>query len=380
MSKSAPPPPASGDRLPDPVRSPPVRFRSASITLLSLLALPLGTTEAAAAPPLGDYCDPSATVFDPPDVPPEGSGPVNIDGVRERTITVDGVKTRLLESGRRGADTAVVFMHGSPGSSADLANLLPRVSGRHNRAIAIDGPGYGQAEDVWGRPKTVEPAVRFIERSLRKLDVRDVHLVGHDVGGAAGLEWASRHPARLRSATLIDAGMLFNYRHHNLAQISRTPGAGEAFWAGINRAAWNVGIQEGQSPDRPLPPEFTNRLYDDLDRETRCTIIDLYRGTDEPEIDQLARDQAKALRQRKRRPALVIWGERDPYLPVKHAEEQKRGFPSAKIKIFGDSGHFPFADNPKRTKRLIVPFLRDAVAGDRSGAGGAQSLRFRRSH
>lgn len=317
------------------------------------------------ASPLSGYCEPSATAFDPADVPPGGSGPVNVDGVRERTVTVDGVETRLLESGRRKADTAVVFMHGSPGSGADLADLLPQVSGRHNRAIAIDGPGYGQAEDAWARPKTIEPAVRFTERSLRKLGVRDVHLVAHDVGGGVGLEWGARHPKRLRSATLIDAGMLFDYRHHNLAQVSRTPGGGEAFWLGINRAAWNVGIQDGQSSDRPLPPEFTNRLYDDLDRETRCTIIDLYRGTDEPEIDQLARGQAIALRKRERRPALVIWGARDPYLPVKHAEEQRRGFPAAQIEIFEDSGHFPFADDPERTRNLIVPFLRDALAQDR---------------
>lgn len=320
---------------------------------------------AAPAGPLSSYCDPSASAFDPADVPPSGSGSVTVDGVRERSLTVDGVKTRLLESGRRGADTAVVFMHGSPGSGADFANLMPQVSGRHNRALVFDGPGFGLAEDTWGRPRTIGPAVRFMSRALQKLGVRDVHLVAHDVGGGVGLEWASRHPKRLRSATLIDAGMLFDYRHHNLAQISRTPDAGEAFWLQINRASFNAGIQDGQSPSRQLPPEFTNRLYDDLDRETRCAIIDLYRMTDEPEIDQLARDQAKVFRKRERRPALVIWGKRDPYLPVRHAEEQRRGFPSARIEVFEDSGHFPFADDPARTRSLIVPFLRDALAEDR---------------
>lgn len=348
--------------------------RSISVMIVGLLAALVaaasgGPRQAAAATPLSDYCEPSATVFDPPDVPPEGSGPVDVDGVRESSIKVDGVETRLLESGRRGADTAVVFVHGSPGSGADFAELLPLVSGRHNRALVLDGPGFGLAEDTWGRPRTVGPAIKFMSRALRKLGVDDVHLVGHDVGGAAGLAWAAEHPKRLRSATLIDGGMLFDYRHHNLAQISRSEPGGEAFWLQLNRASFNAGTQDGQSPNRLLPPEFTNRLYDDLDRETRCAIIDLYRMTDEPEIDQLAREWAKVFRKRRHRPALVIWGKNDPYLPVKHAEEQKRGFPSAKIKIFDDSGHFPFADNPERTRRLVVPFLRDAISEDRASRG-----------
>ena len=343
----------------------PIAAVALTVVTAITVAVALEPAPAAGANPLSDYCEPSATVFDPADVPPEGSGPVDVDGVRESSIKVDGVETRLLESGRRGADTAVVFVHGSPGSGADFADLLPLVSGQHNRALVLDGPGFGLAEDTWGRPRTVGPAIDFMSKALRKLGVEDVHLVGHDVGSAAGLAWAAEHPKRLRSATLIDGGMLFDYRHHNLAQISRSEPGGEAFWLQINRASFNAGIQDGQSPTRPLPPEFTNRLYDDLDRETRCAIIDLYRMTDEPEIDQLAREWAKVFRKREHRPALVIWGKSDPYLPVKHAEEQKRGFPSAKIKIFDDSGHFPFADNPERTRRLLVPFLREAIADDR---------------
>ena len=42
------------------------------------------------------YCDPSASAFDPLDVPAGGSGPVGRPGIRERTITVAGQTTRLL--------------------------------------------------------------------------------------------------------------------------------------------------------------------------------------------------------------------------------------------------------------------------------------------
>jgi pimeloyl-ACP methyl ester carboxylesterase len=313
------------------------------------------------------YCDPAATALDPPDVPPGGSAPVEVARVRARSITVNGVKTRLLVAGPRRASTAVVFMHGSPGSSSDWARLLPPAAGRHNRAVAFDLPGFGHAADAWGGEPTLGAAVAVLGDALRQLHIRRVHLVAHDIGGPVGLEWGARHPKRLRSATLIDTGLLFGYRHHMLAQISRTPGGGEAFWAQLNRQSFSAGIQDGQT--RPLPKEFIDRLYDDLDRETRCAIIALYRGTDEPEIHRFARRQAKVLSRRPDRPALVIWGADDPYLPAELAQRQRRGFPSARIKVFAASGHWPFVDYPRRSRKLIVRFLRGTVRGDLARAG-----------
>lgn len=168
-------------------------------------------------------------------------------------------------------------------------------------------------------------------------------------------------------ATLIDTGLLQNYRHHSLAQVTRTPGVGESFWAGMNRESFGAGIQAGQV--KPLPQEFVDRLYDDLDRETRCAIISLYRGTDEPEIRRSAERQAEVLSRRPRRPALVIWGANDPYLPPSLAADQRAGFPRARIRILADAGHWPFVDFEAQTRRLIVRFLRAAENRDRRRGG-----------
>jgi pimeloyl-ACP methyl ester carboxylesterase len=309
------------------------------------------------------YCRPGATFFDPPDVPEGGSAAAEIPRVRERRLVADGLATRLLEAGRRGSATAVVFLHGSPGSGVDWEDLLPRLGS--NRAIAIDIPGFGHAAEAWGRRPGLDAGVRFLDRALRALGIRRVHLVAHDIGGPLGLEWGARNPRRLRSATLIDTGLLIGYRHHQVAQISRSS-AGEAFWLQLNRSSFSVGIQNGQT--RPLPAEFVNRLYDDLDRETRCAIIALYRSADEPYIHRFARRQARILRGWKRRPALVIWGADDPYLPAQMASRQRAGFPQARIRIFEDAGHWPFVDYRLRTRRLVVPFIRRAIARDRSRA------------
>jgi pimeloyl-ACP methyl ester carboxylesterase len=334
--------------------------RWAQLAALPLLALSVWLPAPRSHADSLGYCNPSSTAFDPADVPPDGSAPVSVPGVRQRKMRINGVTTRLLEAGRDSARAAVVFMHGSPGSGADWAGLMPKVARGGHRAVAFDMPGFGHAEPAWGGPYTLDAAVRFFQRALRRLRISRVHLVAHDIGGPVGLEWGSRHPRRLRSAVLFDTGLLLGYRHHNLAQISRTPDVGESFWLSMNRETWNRGIQDGQT--KPLPPEFTNRLYDDLDRETRCAILGMYRAASEEEIHAFARRQADILARWRRRPALVIWGEDDPYLPAAMAKRQRRGFPRARIKVFKDSGHWPFVDYAARTRRLVVPFLHAALA------------------
>jgi pimeloyl-ACP methyl ester carboxylesterase len=330
----------------------------------AMVALAIAFPGGAAADALG-YCDPASTQFDPVDVPKEGSTPVIVPGVHQRDIVLAGVKTRVLEAGNSETGTAVVFL--SPGGSGDWARMLPLVANDQARAIAFDLPGYGQAEPTWGMGRDLDTTTSYLDRALDELGVEQVHLVAHDIGGPPALEWASRHPDRLRSVALIDTGALLGYRHHQLAQISRTPEFGELFWAQMTRASWNVGIQQGQSPTRPLPLDYTNRLYDDFDRETRCGIIALYRAAEESEVDAAAQRQAEVLVRRPDRPALVIWGANDPYLPAEMAHRQREAFPSARIEIFEDSGHWPFADNPDRTRELVVPFILEAVTSDQPG-------------
>ena len=58
-------------------------------------------------------------------------------------------------------------------------------------------------------------------------------------------------------------------------------------------------------------------------------------------------------------PALVVWGARDPYLGPTWPRRQKQVFPSARIVMLPDSGHWPFIDNPDEVNAHVLPFLRE---------------------
>ena len=328
-----------------------------------VLALALAGLPAAPAAAQSDYCVPGNTHYDPADVPPGGSQQPPVAGVRLGSITVNGLRIPVRSSGPQNSREAVVFVHGNLGSSQDWLDLLPRVGALGRRAVAMDLPPYGHAPRPWELPYVIEDARPFFRDVLATLGITRAHMVLHDAGGANGLEWARARPRALISATLIDTGALIGYRHHNTAELWRSP-AGEPFMAGLNRQVFSQGIQMGNE-QRPLPQSYIDQVYDDFDRAARCATLKIYRGIESEEVDHLGRIQAEALRRSPRRPALVIWGRNDPYLPVEMAERQREAFPAAQVHVFDDSGHWPFVDNPERTRDLVIPFLRCVPTGKR---------------
>ena len=56
-------------------------------------------------------------------------------------------------------------------------------------------------------------------------------------------------------------------------------------------------------------------------------------------------------------PVLIIWGEKDRVLPLKHAYFAKDKIPNARLEIFPACGHIPFFERPEEFNRLVLDFL-----------------------
>jgi pimeloyl-ACP methyl ester carboxylesterase len=269
-----------------------------------------------------------------------------------RELHLDGVRSPLRCAGPATDRDAVVFVHGNPGSGADWDPLLATVGDRGHRAVAWDAPGFGRARTPAGFPQTVDAHAAFIARALDALAIRRAHLVLHDFGGPWALQWAAQHPDRFASAVLLGTGVLPGYRWHALARIWRTPLAGELFMATTTRPGFRLLLRRGNP--RGLPQAFVDRMYDDFDRHTRRAVLDLYRSV--PDVSAAGTRLAAALRPLDR-PALVLWGRHDPYLPTSLAERQRHAFPRADVQILERSGHWPFIDDPGTVTTEIAAFL-----------------------
>jgi pimeloyl-ACP methyl ester carboxylesterase len=263
-----------------------------------------------------------------------------------------GTRTRLIQAGPKDADEAVVFVHGNPGSADDWERLVGAAAGAGRRAVAFDLPDFGETIAPEGFEHDLSGYAAFLGEALQELGIKRVHLVIHDFGGPIGLVWAMAYPDAVASITLIDTGLMPGYRWHSTARVWRTPIAGEALQAIATRRLFRFLITVREP--RGLPREFVERMYDHYDRRTRRAVLKLYRATPDP--GGMSENLIGLFRPRDI-PALVIWGEGDPYLSSSYASQQREAFPSADVHVLPASGHWPFADAPETVERLLVEFL-----------------------
>lgn len=167
-----------------------------------------------------------------------------------------------------------------------------------------------------------------------------------------GFDLGSRPRRQFASVTLINIGVLRGYRWHYLARIWRTPVVGEVFMRMTNLPALRLVLRHGNS--RGLARDVLVRICRDYqDPAVQRAVLRLYRATDTPA-------RAADLHQRLLsldRPALVVWGARDPYVPVRYAEQQRDTFPHAEVVVLPDSGHWPMIDDPAAVEVPVLRFL-----------------------
>ena len=55
---------------------------------------------------------------------------------------------------------------------------------------------------------------------------------------------------------------------------------------------------------------------------------------------------------------MIVWGDRDPIIPVAHGQSAHDAIPGSRLELFPYAGHFPHRDDPRRFVHVLLDFLR----------------------
>jgi pimeloyl-ACP methyl ester carboxylesterase len=135
----------------------------------------------------------------------ESTEEISVLETRRHMIETPLARMHYAESG---SGTPVVFLHQTPRSWLEFADVLPR-AGRWCHAIAVDSLGFGDSGRPAGTELTIELLSAGVIGLLDACDLDRVSLVGHHTGGIVALDIAATHPDRvdrlvLSSTPLID--------------------------------------------------------------------------------------------------------------------------------------------------------------------------------
>ena len=100
-----------------------------------------------------------------------------------------------------GNGTAVVMLHGLPGTYRDFDPVLPELQGRH--VISIDRAGFGWSK---GGPLPYQDQLDLVHDLLTQLKLAPAILVGHSFGGTLALGVARRYPQDVAGMVLVAPG------------------------------------------------------------------------------------------------------------------------------------------------------------------------------
>jgi pimeloyl-ACP methyl ester carboxylesterase len=56
-------------------------------------------------------------------------------------------------------------------------------------------------------------------------------------------------------------------------------------------------------------------------------------------------------------PTLIVWGDRDPFIPVSHAVAAREAIPGSRLEIFEGVGHYPHCEAPARFVQVLADFI-----------------------
>ena len=130
---------------------------------------------------------------------------LNTTPIRPEIRTIDGLAIRVAYGNRDPKlDAQALLLSPWPESLYAYEPTWQRLAA-HANLVAVDLPGFGHSER---REALMSPSAMgdFIVRIADELGLERPHVVGPDVGTAAGLFAAARHPGRLRSLTIGTGG------------------------------------------------------------------------------------------------------------------------------------------------------------------------------
>lgn len=229
---------------------------------------------------------------------------------------------------RAGSGTPVVLLHGLSGSSRWWSRNFDALASRHLVA-AVDLIGFGRNRRFFGLPVLLPPFAEVTSLLARWIETfgEPVHVIGHSMGGQIAIRLAAERPDLVRSLVLVNAAGIpfrFDPRPHVRA-VPKPPYGGP----GIARVL--------------LPDFFRAGPASVAVAGARVMRADL-------------REMMHAVRA----PALLVWGENDPLVPLVYGQAMQQEIAGARLVVLPKAAHVAMWEAPDEFNRVVLEFLADA--------------------
>ena len=257
-----------------------------------------------------------------------------------------------------GSGPPVVLIHGMVNSSRHWEEVALRLADRYT-VVAPDLIGHGDSATPRG-DYSLGAHAAFLRDLLAAIGIDSATIVGHSLGGGVAMQFFYQFPQRTERLILISSGGL-GRQVSPLLRSAALPGAATLLSAVADRRVVAAlgetgrrmrerGVRKGvylQAIARAMRPLEQPRAREAF-LQTLRSVIDV-RGQ-----RVSARDRLYLL---DGMPTLIVWGERDNTIPLRHGRRAHEAIPHSRFETLPRAAHFPHLEDPEGLAAVLGDFL-----------------------
>jgi pimeloyl-ACP methyl ester carboxylesterase len=264
----------------------------------------------------------------------------------------------IVQGAEFGTDGAIVLLHDIVSSAASWNDVLPALAGLGRAVYAIDMLGYGQSAHPWPADTSPWGHADTLSFLLRELNLTNILLVGHGLGGGVAQILATRLLRdRVAGLVLIDTICYLDSFAANWPLPDMTKR--QDFDAPKNtevedlihdlRTTLPAAVTDTKRFDNALD-DYTSPWNSEIGKEVLLQHIRLlvpwYVNSVSSDLKTLGK------------PTLIIWGENDQQFPLLYGQRLHRDIPDSQLITVPNAGHFVLFDAAGAVGDALVNFVK----------------------
>jgi pimeloyl-ACP methyl ester carboxylesterase len=259
----------------------------------------------------------------------------------------------VQDSGPKDAPS-LVLLHGF-GASLQTWDAWASELEKDRRVLRMDVPGFGLSGPAANNDYSDAADVARLLALLDKLGLQQVALGGHSMGGRIAWNFAAAYPERVSHLILVspDGFPDPNSKSENTYKVS--PFLGLMKYS-LPTWALKMGVAPAYGDESLLTPQVMRRYHDMM----RAPGI---RSAAMERMRQSRNTNPLPLLQSLKMPVLLVWGEKDAFIPISNAQDYLKAISQATLASVPHAGHVVHEEAPMASVQAVQAFLAQFKTG-----------------
>jgi pimeloyl-ACP methyl ester carboxylesterase len=216
------------------------------------------------------------------------------------------------------------------------------------RIIRIDIPGFGLTGPYADGIYNIERSVDMLDQLSNKLGIESFFLAGNSMGGYISWNFAVSHPEKVDRLILLDSAG-YAFEKPMLLGLLSTPVLKESLAFVTPKFIVTQTLNEVYGDASRVTDETIERYHQLMLREgNRTAVVSVLASLGH--LDNTGIKQINI-------PTLILWGEKDAWIPLEHAQNFADEIEGAKLITYPGIGHIPMEEIPQQTAQDAKEFL-----------------------